>query len=193
LQQLIKRKKIMKKMKLFMTVLIAVLTTTAAVAQRGKSSSVNSTDVKGKTFINAGIGIGTFGFNGTGGLPIGASIEHGFTDKISGGIYVGFVQTKYTSSYKYKYTVAGVRASYHFNEALNVANPKLDLYGGASIYYRGYTLKYESAGVKEKATGSTVGFALHAGCHYMFADKIGAFAELGWGISPLQLGVAFIF
>lgn len=146
-------------------------------------------DVKGHTFINAGVGIGTFGFLGTGGLPITGSIEYGFTDKISGGIYVGAVSRTYASDWKYKYIVGGARASYHFNEALNVSNPKVDLYGGLSLYYRGYTLKYESLGTKYNSSAGTVGLGIHIGGRYMFAEKIGGFAEIGYGVSPLQLGV----
>lgn len=150
-------------------------------------------DVKGRTFINAGIGIGTFGFLGTGGLPITGSVEYGFTDKISGGIYLGAVTRNYGVYYgtesKYKYIVAGARASYHFNEALNVSDPKVDLYGGASLYYRGYTWKYTDSYGKQTYTAGAVGLGIHIGGRYMFADKLGGFAEIGYGVSPLQLGL----
>ena len=64
----------MKKTFLFTAMIAAALFSTL---------SSKAQDVKGKHFINAGIGIGTFGFSGTGGLPVTASYEHGFTDKIS--------------------------------------------------------------------------------------------------------------
>jgi hypothetical protein len=175
----------MKKNKLFAAVVLFAALLFA--------SGVHAQDVNGKNFVNAGIGLGTYGFSGTGGLPITASFEHGFSDKISAGIYAGFIQRKYVDAYKYKYTVIGVRGSYHFNEVLNVTNPKLDVYGGISLYYRGYTLKYDFGGETEKATAGEVDFGLHVGTRYMFSDNVGGFAELGYGISPLQLGVSFKF
>jgi hypothetical protein len=151
-------------------------------------------DVKGKSFLNAGIGIGTFGLYGTGGLPITASYEYGFTDKISGGAYVGLISRKYAiNTYRYKYYVIGARASYHFSELLKVTEEKLDIYGGASLYYRGYTLNYDYAGSKDKISGGTVGLALHAGARYKLKNNFGVYAELGYGISPLQLGASLQF
>lgn len=171
----------MKKNKLFVvSILIAAVLFT---------SRVHAQDVKGKNFVNAGIGLGTYGFAGTGGLPITASFEHGFSDKISAGLYAGIISRKYYDNWKYKYTVIGARGSYHFNEVLNVSNPKLDVYGGISLYYRGYTVKYET----EKASAGEIDFGLHVAARYMFSNNIGGYAELGYGISPLQLGVSFKF
>ena len=161
------------------------------------ASTAKAQDVKGKNFVNVGVGLGTFGMLGTGGLPVTASFEHGFTDKISAGVYVGMVQRKWYDDYKYSYKVIGVRGSYHFNELLNVQSEKLDVYGGASIYYRGYTAKWdlpsELGGGKEKVSSGTVSLALHAAARYMFADKVGAFAEVGYGVSPLQVGATIVF
>ncbi len=178
----------MKKGKLFMSLLVAVFLVSAAA---------NAQSVKGNNYLNAGIGLGTYGFSGTGGLPITASFEHGFSDKISAGVFFGTIQRKYADDWKYKYTVIGVRGSYHFNELLNVSNEKLDVYGGVSLSRRGYTLKYEwSDGEhteKEKVTAGDMVFGIHAAARYMFSNNIGGYAEVGYGISPLQLGLAFKF
>lgn len=159
------------------------------------TNATQAQSIKGTNFVNAGIGLGTFGLSGTGGLPITASFEHGFTDKISAGGYVGFVQRKFAHDWKYTYFVIGARGSYHFNELLKVENEKLDVYGGASLYYRGYKLKYGDDEISElyDASGGTVGLALHAAARYMFKENIGGYAELGYGVSPLQLGVTFKF
>lgn len=175
----------MKKTNLIIAALLLVMAFTAG--------SVKAQDVKGKNFVNAGIGVGTFGFSGTGGVPVTLSLEHGFTDKISGGLYFGIIQRKYFDDFKYNYKVIGVRASYHFNEALNISNPKVDVYGGASLYYRGYTVKWEDSDGAQKTSASTVGIALHAAGRYMFANKLGAYAEIGYGVSPLQFGLTAIF
>ena len=159
------------------------------------TTAANAQNVKGTNYLNAGIGLGTFGLSGTGGLHITASFEHGFTDKISAGGYVGFVQRKFAHDWKYTYFVIGARGSYHFNELLKVENEKLDVYGGASLYYRGYKLKYGDDEISElyDTNGGTVGIALHAAARYMFKDNLGAYAELGYGVSPLQLGVTLKF
>jgi|RhiMetdeSRZDD1v2_1073273.scaffolds.fasta_scaffold01293_33 hypothetical protein len=180
----------MKKISIACSLLLALI-----MAQPGAKAQTQS--VKGVNYAAAGIGIGTFGFNGTGGLPVTLSFDHGFTDKITGGLYVGMVRTKYLANYKYRYTIAGVRASYHFNEELKISNPKIDVYGGATLYYRGYTLKYKYTGdgieYSEKLTGGSVGVGIHVGGHYFFTDQIGAYADLGYGISPLQLGLVLRF
>ena len=176
---------------------IGLLTAAVVMAVLGTSSAnAQSTQtVKGTNYLNAGIGLRTFGLSGTGGLPITASFEHGFTDKISAGGYVGFVQRKFAHDWKYTYFVIGARGSYHFSELLNIQNEKLDVYGGASLYYRGYKLKYGDDEISElyDTNGGTVGLALHAAARYMFKDNLGAYAELGYGVSPLQLGVTLKF
>jgi hypothetical protein len=83
----------MKKGKLFMSLLVAVFLVSAAA---------NAQSVKGNNYLNAGIGLGTYGFSGTGGIPITASFEHGFTDKISAGVFFGTIQRIYASDWKYK-------------------------------------------------------------------------------------------
>lgn len=149
--------------------------------------------VKGSNFINAGIGLGTFGLSGTGGTPITISVEHGFSDKISAGIIYEMVHTTFDNEWKYNYYVFGARGSYHLNEALNVKNKNLDLYGGVTLFYRGYSIKYTGSASNFVESGSTGGvdFAIHAGAHYYFGSSVGGFAELGYGISPLQIGLTF--
>lgn len=170
---------------------------TLFVAASLLSVTANAQSVKGNNYVNAGVGLGTYGFSGTGGLPITASFEHGFTDKISAGIFFGSIQRKYTNDYKYKYTIVGVRGSYHFNELLNVSGDKLDVYGGVSLSRRGYTLKYEwndgDHTQTEKLKANDVVFGIHAAARYMFSQNVGGFAEVGYGISPLQVGVSFKF
>lgn len=158
------------------------------------AAGANAQEVKGTNFLNAGVGIGTFGFHGNG-IPITASFEHGFTDKISAGVTVGYARTKVNSDYRYTYYLVGARGSYHFNELLNVANEQLDIYGGASLFYRGFKARYKGlyGDGDFKASGGGLDIAIHAGARYMFAGNIGGYAELGYGISPLQLGVSFTF
>jgi hypothetical protein len=155
----------MKKTTLFLTILLMTLM---------YSTSSTAQDIKGVSHLNLGIGVGTFGFSGTGGLPIVASFEHGVTDKIGVGVYLGYLSRTFGTDYKWNYYMIGARGSYHFNELLNVSNEKVDIYGGAMLFYRGFSSKY-------KGSGTAV--------DYNFSQAIGGFAELGYGISPLQLGL----
>lgn len=175
----------MKKLALFSLLFILVAITQNSFAQ----------EVKSKYAVNAGIGVGSFGFSGTGGLPLTASVERTFADKISAGINLGYIQTKFDFVGKYSYLVFGVRGSYHFNELFKINNPKLDVYGGAGLLYRHYKIKYtgEDEFFGTAASGGNMGVSLHAGARYLLAKNIGAHAELGYGISPLQLGVSFVF
>lgn len=156
-------------------------------------------NVKGLNVLNAGIGLGSYGLSGTGGLPITASFEHGFSKNISAGATFGFIQKKFADDWKYTYLLFGARGSYHLNEAFKIANPKLDVYAGAGLFYRRYSFKYTSSigddhdDFNLKASGGEVDFQLHAGGRYLFNNSLGAFAELGYGISPLQLGLTLKF
>lgn len=155
-------------------------------------------DVKGTNFLNAGIGLGSYGLSGTGGLPITASFEHGFTKNISAGATLGFIQKKYAFDWKYTYLLFGARGSYHLNEAFKIANPNVDVYAGLGLLYRRYSFTYghEEPGESEydlNASGGEMDFEIHAGGRYMFNKSVGAFAELGYGISPLQVGVTLKF
>jgi hypothetical protein len=73
------------------------------------------------------------------------------------------------------------------------------VYAGAGLFYRRYSVKYTTPSVEEEedfnlnASGGELDFQLHAGGRYFFNNKLGAFAELGYGISPLQLGFTVKF
>ena len=183
-----------KKMLLTAGLLFALFTQNSLFAQDANSFA----DVKGMNVVNAGVGLGTYGLSGTGGLPLTASFEHGFTKNISAGLGFGFIQKKYAHDWKYTYLLIGARGSYHLNEALNVANPKLDIYGGAGLIYRRFSFDYSFEGSDElgydyDASGGDLQIELHAGGRYMFNKGVGAFAEVGYGISPLQVGVTLKF
>ena len=185
----------MKKKVLLITGLLFSLFAQNSFAQ--KSSGEGFADVKGVNLLNAGVGLGTYGLTGTGGLPITASFEHGFTKNISAGVNLGYIQKKYAANWKYSYLIFGARGSYHLAETLKISNPKLDVYGGLGLFYRRYSFKYKDDNDSEplgySSSGGDIDFELHAGARYMFNNKMGAYAELGYGISPLQLGVSVKF
>ncbi|HUC80616.1 MAG TPA: hypothetical protein VMR70_06845 [Flavisolibacter sp.] len=182
-----------KKIILTAGLFLGLLSQTALFAQTNGLS-----DVKGTSLFNAGIGLGSYGLSGTGGIPLVASFERGIAQNISAGLQSGFVQRTFGTDWKYTYLFVGARGSYHFNNALKIANPKLDVYGGAGITYRRFSVKYipfvpnETELYKTSSSGDVI-LNLHAGARYFFSEKIGGFAELGYGISPLQLGITAKF
>src|SRR5690554_2851143 len=95
----------------------------------GLALSYGQSYEKGDNLLNIGIGIG-----GTFGTPIGLSFEHGFSDKISGGVYVGYAGKEENmgfASWKWTHILGAARASYHFD--FNVEN--LDPYLGVILGY----------------------------------------------------------
>jgi hypothetical protein len=70
--------------KLLLGLLITVVMQGSLLAQGAKEAGFS--DVKGVNFFNAGIGLGSYGLSGTGGLPVTASFEHGFTKNITAGL-----------------------------------------------------------------------------------------------------------
>src|ERR1700742_3268924 len=100
------------------TTVVHTTTKPAPVVARHQDESFS---VQDKNFLDPGIGLGTY----YKGLPFGASFEHGFTDKISAGVFVNYSGYNYPDAgYKLNITYFGVRASYHFAELFNVTDPK---------------------------------------------------------------------
>jgi hypothetical protein len=140
--------------------------------------------VLGKNYLNLGIGVGTY-FNGT---PFGAAFEHGFTDDISAGVFVNYSTYNNGDDFKTNIVYAGVRGSYHFAKLLDVENPRFDPYGGVSIGYTSVSFNGISG-----SYSSGILLGVHAGARYLFTPSVGAYAEVGYGVAALNLGVSFKF
>ena len=146
----------------------------------------------GDNLLNVGIGVGVYSY---GGLPIGASFEHGFTEQISAGGFIDYLSWKnsYSSyNYSWRFIYFGARVSYHFNELLNLNNDKLDVYAGAGL---GYSAVSTSDNLVSGYSGysNRLFLNLHVGGRYYFSNNIGAYAEAGYGVSALKLGLTFKF
>lgn len=156
---------------------------------------------KGTTNANVGIGLGTaLGGLGKARPAISISVDHGFWDMggpgvISLGGYVGNTGYKYGGAgytAKWNYIIIGARGAYHYNGFTDV--PKLDVYGGAMLGYNIVSYKTEGGGDDFKNNyGSGLGLSGFVGGRWFFTDNIGAYAELGYGVSVLALGVTFKF
>jgi len=161
--------------------------------------------VKGTNVLSAGIGLGSSlgSFSRSSQTPaLSLSFEKGVWDiggpgVISLGAYAGRKSYKYsTSGYeeKWGYTIIGVRSAYHYN---GIQNDKFDVYGGVMLSYNilNYTFK-DNSGNNINGGGhyrSGTGFSLYAGGRYFFSSNLAAFAELGYGVSYLTLGLAYKF
>jgi len=153
----------------------------------GITASFAQTYSKGDNLVNAGIGLGG-GF----GTPIGLSFEHGFTDKISGGAYAAYASKTEAfgfGDFKYTYLLAAARASYHFDLGVE----KLDPYIGVILGYNIASVKWSGGGALPAGTsaGGGVIYGGHAGARYFFSEKIGVFAEAGYGVGNLNVGLTF--
>lgn len=151
----------------------------------GITSSFAQTYSKGDNLVNAGIGLGG-GF----GTPIGLSFEHGFTDKISGGAYAAYASKTTPTGFgdfKYTYILTAARASYHFDLGVE----KLDTYLGVILGYNIASAKWTGGGAMPVASAGGVIYGGHAGARYFFSEKIGVFAEAGYGVGNLNVGLTF--
>ena len=156
---------------------------------------------QGTTTANVGIGLGTaLGGLGKARPAISVSVDHGFWEVggpgvISLGGYVGNTGYKYTAlgyTAKWNYIVAGVRGAYHYNGFTDI--PNLDVYGGAMLGYN--IVNYSSEGGGEDLSnsyGSGIGLSGFLGGRWFFGENLGAYAELGYGVSVLAVGLTYKF
>ena len=144
-------------------------------------------------YLNLGIGLATYY---GGGLPVGASFEVDVKNNFSVGGSVDYFRYGYNNGYNWHYNFAylGARGSYHLGEALGVTDKKFDPYIGATLGFRyaGYSDTY---GYDNYSSPYNSGLYLgvHLGSRYMFSEKVGGFAEVGYGVSALRLGLTAKF
>ena len=159
------------------------------LALLGTTGLAQAQDVfgKGDKMINLGLGLGS-SFGSLSLPPISASFDYGVADNlingdngsISVGAQVGFAGSKYANI-----GLFGARGAFHYQFA-----PKLDTYAGLMLGYNyvnwktGYDASFYSY--------DSFGYNVFIGARYFFTDKIGAFAELGYGISYTTMGPPFL-
>jgi len=141
--------------------------------------------------LNLGIGLGSNLYGDQVIPPLSASLDFGYNKDISIGGYLGFATTSYGYiGYEWDYThiIIGARGAYHFyNE------DKIDAYGGLMLGYNIISVSEPDGwgGVGYSSESSHITYNLFLGARYNFNPKISAFAELGYGIAYLTLGVSF--
>src|SRR5690606_5552263 len=153
----------------------------------------------GTTTLNAGIGLGTgLGGDGSARPAVSIAVDHGLWEvggpgTISLGGYFGNTGYKYSGDgyhAKWNYVIIGARGAYHYNGLTKV--PELDLYGGLLLSYNvvKYSSHLDDRSFRQNYR-SGVGITGLAGAPCLFADTLGAYGELGYGVSILNLGVTF--
>lgn len=140
-------------------------------------------------YVNLGLGLATYY---GGGFPVGVSVEADVKNNFSIGGSIDYYHYNYYYSSGYNFVYFGARGSYHLGEALNVQSSSFDPYIGASLGFRyagsGYSDYYYYGGYN-----SGVWVGLHLGSRFMFSPKVGAFAEVGYGVSAVKLGLTAKF
>ena len=172
----------MKKFNFLLLLVIGLLAGTQSFAQLAVD--------KGTKFVNLGIGVGGYGYFNGSGIGLNAAADFGVAKNITVGGVAGY--RTYGSGVN-SFDI-GARGSYHFNELLNLATDKADLYAGLGISY--YSLSYgdtylRAIGVDD--TYSQVYVPIHLGGRYFFTESLGGFAELGSSLATLKVGVTFKF
>jgi len=179
----------MKRLTIIITVLLAALT---VQGQQFK---------KGTTAMNAGVGLGTaLGGLGKARPALSLSLDYGMWDMnglgvISLGAYVGNTAYIYNSgnyTSKWNYLITGIRGAYHYNGFTSA--PKLDVYGGLMLGFNivSYSSDGDDLDVADNYS-SGMGLSGFLGSRWFFSEKLGAFAELGYGVSVLNVGITYKF
>lgn len=162
---------------------------------------------KGNNYASISYGLGTIGMNFTSIYsslpnyksstlgPIGGYYERAVTDNIGAGISINYLRN--SASYDMIGTAidmtisqlaVAVRGAYHFK----LSNKKLDPYAGAGLAYRNFSYKSNISSINF-SFGSPVGIQAYAGSRFFFTDNLAAFAEVGYGVSFLNIGATFKF
>lgn len=170
---------------------------------------------QGTKALNLGVGVGgySYGYVGLSGFTPGfnASFDVGVADIGPGtlgiGGYFGYKSFRSTSRYlnlynydiRYRNMAVGVRGNYHWNEWHGMDN--LDVYAGIMLGYdiatttdnTPYNANSNSSIVRAASVANRVAYATYVGGRYLFTDNFGAYAELGFGFTAVNVGLTLVF
>lgn len=179
-----------------------VLLLLVAVVSLAFSAQAQSEFNKGQLVGNLGVGLGTYTSGSFSLPPLSVSADYGMVDgllegKASVGLggYLGYYGYK-TSIYdnfghSFSNVVLGARGTFHYTFV-----PKLDTYAGLMLGYKIVTASMYGSGVlNDTISVGTSGLfpSFFVGARYFFTPKFGAFAEAGYGVSALELGITCRF
>jgi hypothetical protein len=159
----------------------------------------------GDQFVNFGLGLGSVTFSGSGYStvipPLSVSYEKIIVDEvlekgfIGVGAYLGFSSYKWSYAFmgadwgwNYTTILPGARGSFHYPIIDN-----LDTYTGLMIGYQIVSARETGStqlGINYSATTSGIAWSWYAGGRYFISENFAIMAELGYGITYLNIGVA---
>jgi opacity protein-like surface antigen len=168
---------------------------------------------KENNFVQAGYGIGlgygrllsayqaNSGYKFSGFGPAFVSYERAVTDRFGLGLAVSYSSyggkwvDGFNYDYSYRWSTLSImaRGAYHFE----VRNDKFDPYVGVGIGFLRYGYKWTSndpsfnEAAYDVSLGTPLGYQLFAGARYLFSDRVGAYAEVGYGLSVANFGLTF--
>lgn len=173
---------------------------------------------KGKVYLDLGVGAPRYSFGGAGWAyyntsysktpSFRTSVRYGFNEFISGGVYVGFAQHKWSSinnqgfeAYeRTRYIPVGVGASFHVWSFLNntldlgLGVENLDLYVTLTTGAQIRTFDEKKINVTRSNTNVNPFFGSMVGGRYFFLDWMGAYVQFGYGMnSYVEGGLTFKF
>lgn len=189
----------MKKQLLYLALFIWLIQFRAQAQSFERNSKVASLG------IGIGSSLGSFDYSNQ--IPaISLMYEQGIAQAgnigiISLGGYLGYKGFSFenssgsiSSNSKWNYTIVGVRSALHFTQ---IPNEKLDLYAGLMASYNilNYSYKDNSGFNLDTSgnTGNSAGLTIFGGARYFLNEQFAGFAELGYGIAFLNLGVSVKF
>lgn len=160
--------------------------------------------------VNAGIGLGVgygYGFGGAlkASPAVSLSLEKGIIEGVGPGVigvgglvgYKGYHYDYAGTDYKAKWNniIVLVRGTYHYDL---LQNNKLDTYAGVSLGVRVERYKNTYSDVlggnyDSSYGGATAEGGIFLGARYFLTDNLGAFAEAGYDMSYLKLGLTARF
>ena len=168
------------------------------------TNAQESTFSEGDKVINLGVGLGNTLYVGGGYSstipPISVSFEYGILNDIlekgSVGVggYIGYASARYEETIPFYGTygfdmtnfILGARGSFHYPLV-----DKLDTYAGMMLGYNIVNIDYFGTYDPGTASGSGVAWSMYLGGRYYFKPNFAVMAELGYGISYLNIGVSF--
>jgi hypothetical protein len=153
-------------------------------------------------FVNFGLGLGSVRWVGSGYStvlpPLSVSYEKIIRDEILDvgfigiGAYLGFSSYKWEYSWfgenwgwRYTTIIPGVRGSFHYPIIDGI-----DTYTGLMLGYEIVSSRAIGTAEFGSATGSRLTYAWYVGGRYFLSDNFMLMAELGYGITYLNIGVA---
>ncbi|MEN8202270.1 MAG: hypothetical protein ABFS28_06720 [Bacteroidota bacterium] len=185
-------------MKKLVAIVIAALFTFSAL--QAQESEFNL----GDKVISLGIGIGNTLYSGTyyssGVPPVSFSYEQAIRDEILEKGVIGIVGSIGYNSYKYRYTYSTYNYGWNYSNIVIAAGgtfhypllDKLDTYAALLLGYNIATVQEYGTIPGDDFSSSSGGFLFGAyvGGRYYFNEKFAAFAQVGYGIAYLTIGVS---